>query len=886
MHDGPNPPSLPSSLQVATQDPVSDLRWAGPPSDPDKYVFAVTEPTAGAVGGRLWWSPDGGASWSDATPRLDGAFDAPPPGAPATLKGVVDTWAHPGAPLRVLVQGAGAAHWITEDGGVTFKRLPTPGDTLGWYADLKLHPTRADWILAKVRRTACVSPAARRGGDPAACAHDLMASLDFGASWKNLTAASGGAVSAFWDFEWGAAVTSAGASKTRAPDARILATGYTTASAVKGPRPGWDVDMHFLVSDTWFEGKRGHRLVAACGNQIEAVGESLFVAMPATCPTHPDGTPRTPPPGASPSNVALYVSHDEGASFAPACLPSRYLDLGYSLTKTHDGRGALLAVDHDETDPVAAAAPAGSVYAPGGGKAAGVYSLSLPRARRAHGASDVGRVEGVAGVFLANQLDEGAMPPPGSGHHGGSAHVAYSTRVRTRITFNGGGRWADLAPPAAFTHPECARCPPGAAGADCGLHLHGPSSWHDGPGGRPSFYSHASAPGVVMAVGNAGPHLETAADALCSWLSTDGGATWTDVAAGASIYEFGGNGGGGGGVIVVAKHEVDGPTDELRFSADGGRCFHTVRLAEPLDLQNIRIEPRGASHVFIAHGKACPRRAARGCTYDGAAAASAGPPGRMYVVDVAALLGSSARACSESDYEPWSPRGGAEGGGGGCLLGRNVSFWRRAHAASDCLVKEDAPSRPAPPAPPCQCSLDDVECEFGYERVSGGECVRVPGVDPSACAAFGASAYRPSSTGRRLVHGDACTGVHAVIPDTDGRGGAAGGGGGAARAAARVVGLVLGGAAAVAALLAGAAAVATGAGGPAAAVEAGVGAALDGAVWAWDGARRVGRTLREKVAALRGAPAGAGDYVELPDGGGDSFGLDLAPGDDAGATAL
>jgi hypothetical protein len=34
----------------------------------------------------------------------------------------------------------------------------------------------------------------------------------------------------------------------------------------------------------------------------------------------------------------------------------------------------------------------------------------------------------------------------------------------------------------------------------------------------------------VMAVGNTGEFLDFAADAMCTWLSRDGGATWEDVA--------------------------------------------------------------------------------------------------------------------------------------------------------------------------------------------------------------------------------------------------------------------------------------------------------------------------------------------------------------------
>ena len=743
----------------------------------------------------------------------------------------------------------------------------------------------------------------------------------------------------------------------------MLATAYESKQAMKGAYPGWDVDLHFVSSDSWFA--RPHQRVAACGNQIEVVGETLFVAAPASCPTFPDGRPRPVPRGAGASNVVLYTSVDAGSSFSQACLPSRDLDLGYSLLRTHDGRAALLVVDHDEREPSAAAAPVGNVYAPGGGDAAGAFSLSLPRAYRAFQASDVARVEGLPGAWLANQLDEDAMlggagggggaggrqrPPrgDGAGGHPGSSGSSgrgfgsdrYSERVRTRVTFNGGGEWRDLSPPRHFTHAACARCTPAAdassASADpnCALHLHGPSSWHDGPGGRPAFYSHASAPGVVMAVGNAGPHLDSAADALCTWLSRDGGRTWADVAPRASIYEFGNS----GGIVLSARHEADGPTDTVSFSADGGESFgffgfsfgslqrgreegergkqnqnrNKCSLVFPLfcslsppknrpllprdpSLRGHRRSehPRGArwrrarlcgsfseNAKFLGflrkknkktlsfssplppspqkskitkqvHGKACRVGAHQGCTWEGTGAGgssgdtrggagtrSFGAPGRMFVVDVKSLVSSSSsssdsegwRECQKSDYEEWHPAIASGGGPGGCLLGADVSVTRKIPGAR-CFNRLDGVSGGAAPPgskkaapntdgtavaptadpsrfPKCQCTPADVECEFGFEPVSGlgqlledafffggGEssplggskdgkkrCVKVPGFDDrSACPLLAERGYRASSTGLRLVHDDVCTGVAAVIPDTDGKGGGRGrrrGGGG------------------------------------------------------------------------------------------------------------
>ena len=233
----------------------------------------------------------------------------------------------------------------------------------------------------------------------------------------------------------------------------------------------------------------------------------------------------------------------------------------------------------------------------------------------------------------------------------------------------------------------------------------------------------------------------------------------------------------------------------------------------------------------------------QGCTWEGSSSASGsgstrsfGAPGRMFVVDVKALVsppspsssssdGEGWRECQKSDYEEWHPAIASGGGPGGCLLGADVSV-RRKIPGTHCFNKLDGDSgsaaapgehkagntdgtaiaRTADPSnfPKCQCSDDDVECEFGFEPVSGLQqlledafafgdsssssssssssqdkkgkrCVKVPGFDDkNACPLLSERGYRASSTGLRLVHDDVCTGVSAVIPDTDGKGGGRG----------------------------------------------------------------------------------------------------------------
>lgn len=54
---------------------------------------------------------------------------------------------------------------------------------------------------------------------------------------------------------------------------------------------------------------------------------------------------------------------------------------------------------------------------------------------------------------------------------------------------------------------------------------------------------------------------------------------------------------------MVAEHATSGATDELWFSRDEGLCFEgPVVLPRAMRIENIRVEPKSRSHVFVAHG--------------------------------------------------------------------------------------------------------------------------------------------------------------------------------------------------------------------------------------------------------------------------------------------
>jgi hypothetical protein len=57
----------------------------------------------------------------------------------------------------------------------------------------------------------------------------------------------------------------------------------------------------------------------------------------------------------------------------------------------------------------------------------------------------------------------------------------------------------------------------------------------------------------------------------CTWLSFDGGFTWSDIAEGTWIYEYA----DWGGLVVMSKHELNGPADEV-CTAGSGFCVLSV----------------------------------------------------------------------------------------------------------------------------------------------------------------------------------------------------------------------------------------------------------------------------------------------------------------------
>lgn len=70
--------------------------------------------------------------------------------------GVVNIHFQASHPGHMLFQGPGYHHWISNDFGRTYEPIDTPGHTMGYGAEIKIHPSKPDWVLSRVQRNECL----------------------------------------------------------------------------------------------------------------------------------------------------------------------------------------------------------------------------------------------------------------------------------------------------------------------------------------------------------------------------------------------------------------------------------------------------------------------------------------------------------------------------------------------------------------------------------------------------------------------------------------------------------------------------------------------------------------------------------------------------------
>uniref|UniRef100_A0A3Q3EAT1 Sortilin-related receptor n=1 Tax=Labrus bergylta TaxID=56723 RepID=A0A3Q3EAT1_9LABR len=327
--------------------------------------------------------------------------------------------------------------------------------------------------------------------------------------------------------------------------------------------------------------------------------------------------------------------------------------------------------------------------------------------------ADLHRVEGLRGVFIAT-LNNGSVS---------------EDNMRSVITFDKGGTWELLQPPAADSLGGSVDC---QLSKGCSLHL--AQRWSQLFNiqlRRMPILSKDSAPGLIMATGSVGRNLANKPNV---YVSSSAGARWKEALAGPYFFTWGDHGG-----ILMAIPQ-GGATTHLKFSTNEGETWTDFKFSDrEVFVYQLLTEPGEKSTIFTIFGSYADQRHSW----------------LILQVNTSDVLGVP---CSEADYKRWSP---SDEHGNDCLLGREITFKRRAPHAT-CFNGEDF-DRPVTISN-CSCTRQDYECDYGFklsEDLSLQVCVPDPEfvgdlyAPPVPCPV--GTTYRRSK-GYRKVPGDSCSG--------------------------------------------------------------------------------------------------------------------------------
>ncbi|KAN0038407.1 hypothetical protein ACTA71_000583 [Dictyostelium dimigraforme] len=387
-----------------------------------------------------------------------------------------------------------------------------------------------------------------------------------------------------------------------------------------------------------------------------------------------------------------------------------------------DSSGAIFMGISNSRDGETSNKRYGTVYVSNG--AGNIFTLSVNHVSiSSNGYYDFMPLYGAKGSYLYNRVsnykDTSTAP----------------VTMQSFISYDNGGRWNRLSPP---TNMACTVSGP------CKLNVHGLSAFVDKTRGYGPIYSIASAPGLVLATGNANPALsaDPIKNRVKTVFSTDNGQTWSKFFDEGTIYEFGNY----GSSIIWATAMNDTKTFYYTFGLGQTQTSVLMNLPSDVDVINIITSPTNSGNKFIFLVE------------------DSNDFGSMIGVDLTKVLPP---ACDDSMMDSYTTR---------CILGLQTTY-RTVKANTNCYMTQT----PQVSRKYCQCTVEDFECDIGYENADDSsadsdENTGSTSGNPSApeqlnCRVSLTSQYVPiteenctpgqvyfKSKGFRMVAGSQCTG--------------------------------------------------------------------------------------------------------------------------------
>ncbi|KAI6854545.1 Oligoxyloglucan reducing end-specific cellobiohydrolase [Hortaea werneckii] len=322
------------------------------------------------------------------------------------------------------------------------------------------------------------------------------------------------------------------------------------------------------------------------------------------------------------------------------------------------------------------------------------YVLSVGEVNRnSPGYVDFEKMQGLEGVAVVNRV---ANPR--------EADNGKMKKLKTYITHNDGADWALIPKPEKNVNGKNFKCKGGIE--KCSLHLHGYTERKDP---RDTFSS-PSAVGLMIATGNVGQFLGAKKEAD-TFATRDGGVTWTQIAEGNWMWEFGDQ----GSILVIVKE--DEPTDSVLYSLDEGVSWERFAFTESsMQVEDITTVPSDTSRRFLLWGKIKGELASVNLDFTGLEERST----PCESPDRPGAEGQS------KDYDLWEPKHPLSDDN--CLFG-HVAQYHRKKLDANCYNGREIQHLHSI-ARNCTCTRRDFECDYNYEKQTDGSCALVPGLAP------------------------------------------------------------------------------------------------------------------------------------------------------------
>ncbi|KAF4512470.1 hypothetical protein G6O67_001606 [Ophiocordyceps sinensis] len=278
--------------------------------------------------------------------------------------------------------------------------------------------------------------------------------------------------------------------------------------------------------------------------------------------------------------------------------------------------------------------------------------------------------------------------------------------LQTKISHNDGSEWGFLAPPPKDVDGKAYQCSSSKGDGSCALHLHHFTERDD----RRRTFAADTAVGLLFGIGNVGPSLGDMKDAD-TFLSTDGGLTWTNVKKGNWSWQYGDQ----GSIIVLVQRATRAnpvKAKAVSYSLDEGKTWKDHQFSESdVTVVDITTLKSGTSRNFLLWCKS--------------------GKDKMFSVNLD-FSGLTNKACewkkeseSESDYYLWSPKHPLQDDD--CLFGHVAKYLRK---KTDRMCYNKQSLQRLYDHANCACSRRDYECAFNYELDNHGQCTLVAGLDP------------------------------------------------------------------------------------------------------------------------------------------------------------